>query len=154
MILSVSQSRSGERMKHKLVVFPLDETNVTAITGSLIVASSPDAVNESESDVITFRVVCLGVCYLTWNCWQKLTVLEIYAWFFIFLLYVLFLNPSAVFLHVFNSEKTRERERERQRGSESRYGTTGRRMTDINEVGGVRGVGTSRGRGSEVWLLN
>lgn len=112
MILSVSQSRSGERMKHKLVVFPLDETNVTAITGSLIVASSPDAVNESESDVITFRVVCLGVCYLTWNCWQKLTVLEIYAWFFIFLLYVLFLNPSAVFLHVFNSEKTRERERE------------------------------------------
>lgn len=63
MILSVSQSRSGERMKHKLVVFPLDETNVTAITGSLIVASSPDAVN--ESDVITFRVVCLGVCYLT-----------------------------------------------------------------------------------------
>lgn len=74
--------------------------------------------------------------------------------FFIFLLYVLFLNPSAVFLHVFNSEKTRERERERQRGSESRYGTTNRRMTDINEVGGVRGVGTSRGRGSEVWLLN
>lgn len=65
MILSVSQSRSGERMKHKLVVFPLDETNVTAITGSLVVASSPDAVNESESDVITFRVVCLGVCYLT-----------------------------------------------------------------------------------------
>lgn len=70
--------------------------------------------------------MCLGVCYLTWselvalisaqwrNCWQKLTVLEFYARFFIFLLYVLFLNPSAVFLHVFNSEKTQERERDRE----------------------------------------
>lgn len=62
MILSVSQSRSGERMKHKLVVFPLDETNVTAITGSLIVASSPDAVNESQSQMSSRFVSYVWVC--------------------------------------------------------------------------------------------
>lgn len=61
MILSVSQSRSGERMKHKLV-FPLDETNVTAITGSLIVASSPDAVNESQSQMSSRFVSYVWVC--------------------------------------------------------------------------------------------
>lgn len=110
MILSVSQSRSGERMKHKLVLFPLDgNRNNRKFDGSFF---SRCCEWVTESDVITFRVVCLGVCYLTWNCWQKLTVLEFYSWFFIFLLYVLFLNPSAVFLHVFNSEKTRERDRE------------------------------------------
>lgn len=62
MILSVSQSRSGERMKHKLVVFPLDETNVTAITGSLIVASSPDAANESQSQMSSRFVSYVWVC--------------------------------------------------------------------------------------------